>query len=651
VDGERQPRSEPTAAGATREAPVREQRPEVGPAVAHDALEIVAPDTPTAIRYSAPNPIRTFTAFTDDFTQLTPGTMGVVGRDEVFTTLNSQIGVHQKEGYSLRTTRLNTFWTSTAAYSPQVVLDIETNRFVFAALDFARSDKSELMFAMSRSAGAAAEWSTFRVPIDLGKRGVWGDSPRIGYNSRHIVVTVNCYEIANPSFFVGTQVFVIDKASVMQQNRFEAVYYFVENAFGLAPAAALSPSGKVYLVETLLGVDGLRIRAVDEVAMDDVAFVFGKRWAPSGVNGRQPSGQPIDLGDDRIVNAVYRNGTIHAAHTAFLPRNAPTRAAAQYWQIHLTAPGSATQYVIEDPAGVKSYAAPSVAVNGKDDVMVGFTSFSPNQNPTAAFSLRVGSESAGRMSKPYEYRVGAGPWWQGVWSDTSATVIDPSNDGDFWTLQQHTQSVSGGWDRWGTSWALVRMPLGTPPAIDVVITGTKARISYVSTSNNLDIEKTTDGVNWTRVNWTKENFNIPTAPLIESNVEANRVFVYRAKSVVYSGNMVTSTGWGNYEPASSWAFTDDPLRPGSLIRRTHLTELRTAMNQLRVASGLPAMTHEPLPLLAAMRAQHLRELRTAIASSRSFLDMQAPAFTDPALTERTSGIRAVHLQELRDALR
>src|SRR5207248_4121484 len=75
----------------------------------------------------------------------------------------------------------------------------------------------------------------------------------------------------------------------------------------------------------------------------------------------------IECNDPRLLNAVFRNGSIWTAHSIFFPANGfPTRAAAQWWQINPN--GSVIQQgQIDDPAGNTSYGFPSIGVNKNND--------------------------------------------------------------------------------------------------------------------------------------------------------------------------------------------------------------------------------------------------------------------------------------------
>ena len=101
-------------------------------------------------------------------------------------------------------------------------------------------------------------------------------------------------------------------------------------------------------------------------------------------------------------------------------------------------------------------------------------------------------------------------------------------------------------------------------------------------------------------------------------------------------------------------FTDDPIVPGvTPIKAVHFTELRTRIDALRSAGGLPRFSWTD-PVLRAgvtrVRRLHLLELRSALAEAYVAEGRSAPRWTDTSLAAGTTPIRAAHVTELRAAV-
>ena len=109
------------------------------------------------------------------------------------------------------------------------------------------------------------------------------------------------------------------------------------------------------------------------------------------------------------------------------------------------------------------------------------------------------------------------------------------------------------------------------------------------------------------------------------------------------------TGWGSAPTYTA----PDPLVAGVEIKLEHLTELRTAVNQLRAHAGLAAATFtvDPTPVRYAtfVKADHILQLRTALEGARSHLGLSTGGYTHSGLAVGDP-IYAIDFQELRNQI-
>lgn len=103
----------------------------------------------------------------------------------------------------------------------------------------------------------------------------------------------------------------------------------------------------------------------------------------------------------------------------------------------------------------------------------------------------------------------------------------------------------------------------------------------------------------------------------------------------------------------SSAFTDDPLVAAStIIKKTHITELRSRIDSARIRNGLAAFAWtDPVLTIGTtnVKAVHITEMRTALAAAYTEAGVTPPTYTDPGLTTGTV-IGKVHIAELREAV-
>ena len=101
-------------------------------------------------------------------------------------------------------------------------------------------------------------------------------------------------------------------------------------------------------------------------------------------------------------------------------------------------------------------------------------------------------------------------------------------------------------------------------------------------------------------------------------------------------------------------FTDDPLQRGvTPVKAVHFTELRTRIDALRSAAGLPRFSWAD-PVLRAgatrVRRVHLLDLRVALAEAYGAAGRAVPRWTDVVPAAGWTPIRAAHVTELRAAV-
>ena len=132
-------------------------------------------------------------------------------------------------------------------------------------------------------------------------------------------------------------------------------------------------------------------------------------------------------------------------------------------------------------------------------------------------------------------------------------------------------------------------------------------------------------------------------PWYSDSVSPSTAYVYRVRAVAAGG----ASAFSNPDLAGTFAFADEPIVAGqTIIRLTHLTELRDAVNAVRATAGLPAQTWTAATIV---RADHVRELRTALTEALNTLTLPLPSFSN--VIQEGGTIRAIDFQELRNAVR
>lgn len=132
----------------------------------------------------------------------------------------------------------------------------------------------------------------------------------------------------------------------------------------------------------------------------------------------------------------------------------------------------------------------------------------------------------------------------------------------------------------------------------------------------------------------------------DANLEPDTSYLYWVRAMTTSETGPMSAP----DLATNVRFSDDPIVPGmTTVRASHVLELRTAVNAVRSAAGLPPATFSgEVAAGEAIMKIHITELRTYLEEARAALLLPSGGYSSllPG-----SFIRAAHVQELRAATR
>jgi hypothetical protein len=141
--------------------------------------------------------------------------------------------------------------------------------------------------------------------------------------------------------------------------------------------------------------------------------------------------------------------------------------------------------------------------------------------------------------------------------------------------------------------------------------------------------------------------NTASTSFVDSGVAANTAYLYQVFAKNSAGTSPGSIGdW-----ATTVIYTDEPLVVGvTVVKSTHLAQLRTAANAVRALAGLGAFsfTDSATPGVV-IKAVHITQLRTAVDQAAAVFGFFTGGWTDSSLTG--VAVKAVHFQEIRDRMK
>jgi hypothetical protein len=444
----------------------RQERAAAAPAEAAPG-EPVEPLTPAADR--------SFMALPDNGSVIPPDTEGSAGPNHLLTALNDRIRIQDKNGTVLSTTTLLSFWSSLGVsdvFDPKSIYDPNSGRFLFVTCATRRSANSGMLFAVSATSDPTGVWYKFLLDGDASNVN-WVDYPNLGVNKNWITFTANMFTIAADAFS-GVNVWAVDKATALAGGPLTTTLFFRTGEGGtLVPCLTYSNTEETQHIASAWSSSGyLRLFKITGTGPAPVFTATSLYPSSTPWNWTLPdadqlgSSQRIETNDPRLMNAVLRNGVLWCAHTVGLPASSATRTSAKWWAINPVTGSTVQSGVIDDPSTPTFYYYPTIAVNKHDEVLVGFTASSANMYAGACYTFRGPGDPAGTMQAVALLKAGENPYYkiysgsQNRWGDYSATMVDPTDDAAFWTIQEYAYSPANMWSTW---WGRIPSVVQTQP--------------------------------------------------------------------------------------------------------------------------------------------------------------------------------------------
>ena len=440
----------------------------------------------------SPAPADTFESTLSVGTNIPPDTHGGVDATYCVTAINQGIHIQTRAGANVSSVSLDGFWAPVlptgSSFDPRVHYDQGSGRWIMVSVAGANNTTTNtcVLIGVSKTGDPTGAWWLYNVPAYTAG-GYWLDFPDCGFNSKWITVTGNLFQDASGPGYLGCKVFIFNKANLMSGAGAPFTTFTQASSECITPAITYDATQQsLFAVEKYNG-DAAQVQvwkitgAVGSESMTAVGLASAGaalKWQSqsftfSGTGGADFAPQAgtanlVQTNDDRITQVVFMNNHLWFAHNVFLPYSTttnPTRCSVQWWETDtLAAPIQVGR--IDDATGANFYSFPSIAVNTNNDALLGFSHFSTTTYPTASYALHANTDASGTMESLVDFRHGTASYYQTFsgtrnrWGDYSATVIDPVNNIDFWTIQEASATPANTWDTW---WAYVK-PCNLPAA-------------------------------------------------------------------------------------------------------------------------------------------------------------------------------------------
>lgn len=469
----------------------------------------------TEFRNYTTNLVYKGTIFGDDPTIFVSDAMGAIGPDNFVEVLNTLVTVYTRDGTLVAETNMAGFFSMTdldgtvyptqgRTIDPRVLYDSQAGRWVASTLDHPGS--GQVIIAVSNGSSPtnlSTGWSRYLVRAQ--QTGLFADYDTLGVDANGIYLTVLQLVLPDGTAYGGHTIAAIKKPEIYWGTNLTTLIQVSPSdvtSWTIQPATCFDnpPLGGYAwfvgkgpaLLEPHYQGGSILYRRLQWVGTN--AVWADTNWSTAsgtnyqdyydleGTNSTIFPGQTIAApqagtttgivlseSGSRLMNVSLRDATLWASqmvglsgtngnYTGDSSGTNVDRSAVQWlkMQTSLSAGGLAVsghgRVFDTAPSGAWWYYFPSLAVNCAGDMVVGFSGSSQTNFINAFYTYRLGNGwmPAGPTSLRSSTLSNVGYRW----GDYSATMVDPSDDWDFWSVQQYvipwTNSTGGIVGRWAT---------------------------------------------------------------------------------------------------------------------------------------------------------------------------------------------------------
>lgn len=393
-----------------------------------------------------------------------------VGQSHVILVVNTSWAIYSKSDGSRLTSYMSLEdWFSDvldyeSVFDPKVIYDSVAKRFIIVLM--AENDSAESsawLISVSETSDPTGYWWNYRLEAEL-----FADYPGVGIDKLALYLTGNMFGWGDDGQFEYVQTLVLPKAKLYagaSSIRYWNLWDFDdgnETIFTLQPALNYANTPYNYLINSAWENSRITLWKISNPTSSNIKT---ESWnidvtpydePPDAVQKGGP--KPIDTGDFRILNAVYRSGKLYGAHTIGSDWGSGLVTACRWYEISASA-HTLTQEGTYGADGV-FYARPAIMPDAKGNVFMVFNRSSANEYCGIRFCGRTSSDPGGQMSssvklidgRSYYYLTYGGT--RNRWGDYNGIALDPSQTNSVWIFSEY----AAGKTRWATQFGHILFP-------------------------------------------------------------------------------------------------------------------------------------------------------------------------------------------------
>ena len=353
-------------------------------------------------------------------------------------------------------------------FDPKAFYDHFANRWVMVWLASDRSTESWILVSVSDDSDPHGAWCNWALDGDVNGSTAaqnWSDYQGLGFDNQAVYIVPN--QFAFGGGFDYAKIRILPKSTLyntscpaitwtdMWDLRFPQAGADAFPIFTVRPAVTFGTPGIEYLVansyfsppnNNFMVLYSLT-SPLSNPSLSAVAVPVAPTNPPPDAN--QPGGGTplIDVGDDRVMNVVYRDGSLWAAHS--VANSTGSFARARY--LRIDAINGAT---IEDLSiGVANcwYYYPAISADVNSNMAMVFNRSCTTEFASIRYTTRM---NGGPLSPSSQLKAGEANYVKTFggsrnrWGDYNGIAVDPADPRRVWMFAEYAASPANTWGTW-----------------------------------------------------------------------------------------------------------------------------------------------------------------------------------------------------------
>lgn len=379
------------------------------------------------------------------------------GPNQVLASVNTRVALYNKStGAQVLAKSLDSWFSNVISgaqiFDPKALYDQHSGRWVLVALAIGPGVKdSFFLLSVSKTSDPTAGW--FNYKMDATKDGNvqtnnWADFPGVGVDNQAIYLTANMFEFEGEFQYSKIRIIPKAKAYANQPFTFKDIPRLKDSngqmSFTVQPCHTFGAPDIQYFVNSLFPFTAAPAKALTLWSLKNPLTnptLTGKKITVSPFTfppfaAQKGNNEPLDSGDVRVLNAVYRGGSVWCALTTahnFGPGNV---AAIQWFQINATS-GTLTQQGVYG-AGNSHCFYPAVMPDSNGNMIMVFSRCSPTEFASIRQTGRKSTDPLGSLQGSALFKAGTANYVaidsNGLnrWGDYAGIGADPSDPLRVW---------------------------------------------------------------------------------------------------------------------------------------------------------------------------------------------------------------------------